>query len=146
MRPFLFLGLCGVGGAGWLLAGWRRGRASGDGAGTGRAVFRVIWPKADRVIPTLTQSIEIVVKRGATQVGRLVLNKPTPPATEASGSLTLPIGDLVASVTAIFDQQQIALAKKANIPITIQSNVSTPVTIDLDSVIASISVIPTPFA
>ncbi len=111
---------------------------------TGRATFTIHWPQTTRLIPSGTMSIQVVIAQGSSVVASQVVNRPTPSNTVSVLNFpTLPVGNLIATATAFpqANAQGVPLAT-GSMPLIIQANTNTPITITMMSTINQITIAP----
>lgn len=133
-----------------LIAGLLGGCGSGgnspvpSSSGTGRATFTIHWPQTGRLIPIGTTSIKVVITQSSTVIASQVVNRPAPSVTVSVLNFqTLPVGTLMATATAYpqANGQGVALAT-GTMPLTIQANLNTTITITMMSTINQIAIAP----
>ncbi len=69
-------------------------------AGTGSATISVLWPKASRLVPQASNSINVVITQGTVVVAKQLLAKPAAGGTSTVSFPVLPIGNLTITATA----------------------------------------------
>src|SRR5579862_2246962 len=91
---FVFTVLSGCGG------GQSPKLALASGSSRGSATFTVTWPARGRLIPSASNSVNVVVMQGATVVGQNLLVRPSGSGPTSGTFSLLPTGTLSATATA----------------------------------------------
>lgn len=123
---------------------------------TGKATFTVLWPQeerggsaaaASRLVPTLSRSIQVVVREataaGGEHVTTQVLNRPTDSSASTATLDPLPTGDLVVTATAFPESGAAGVPlATATAPLLVRANETTKITVTLASTIERLELSP----
>lgn len=124
------LGGCGTGG-------------SPTGSG-GRAVLTITWPERSRLIPAASNSIRVAFSLAGTPLQTQVLPRPAVGNTTQAAFSNLKVGTLTLRATAYPTTDGTGTAQAdATTTVSIQDNVTTPVTLTMASTIDHFAVTPT---
>ena len=105
----------------------------------------IAWPPAAKLVPSAALSIELVLREGAEQIERQVIDRPADGAPSAVTFANLPTGTFNITATA-FPQVAAAGTPQATgtIPVVIAAGAEVPVTLTMASTVASWVVTGTP--
>jgi cytochrome c biogenesis protein CcmG/thiol:disulfide interchange protein DsbE len=91
--PGMLLGGCG--------AGTRaNGKTAGASGGSGRATFKIAWPKRSRLIPSASNSIKVEVRQNGALLRTIILDRPADGSPSTALFDPLPAGGLTVTATA----------------------------------------------
>src|SRR5204862_401741 len=119
------------------------GGQGGQQQPTGRAVFTIIWPNDSRLIPAASNSIKVVIKRGAAVSATQTLARPVGGGPANVTFDTLPVDTLSATATAYPQANGTGVAQAtATVPLVIQANQTTNFSLTMASTIDHLEVSP----
>jgi hypothetical protein len=121
----------------------------GGGAGApqqdhGTLAFTILWPERSRLIPLAAESIKVVVTLQGTVVAQQVVARPPAPKTSSTVTFdNLPTGDVIITATAHPNPDGTGVVQaRGAVPITIEANKVTPVSITMETAITQVKVAP----
>ena len=131
----------------WLLltgcGGGNNSLTSGtvQSGGRGSATFTVIWPTRSRLVPLAANSIVVTIYLGTAQLQQKVLPRPAGGGSSSGTFALLPTGSLSATATACPNADGTGVAQAAaTVPFVVQANLTTPLSITMNSTIDHLAV------
>lgn len=124
-----------------LIAGCGGGSSPSRSVTTGKAIFKIIWPAASKLIPTAANSIEVAIVDGTTPIASQTVARPAQGGTATATFNTLPVGTLTANAAAYPTAQATGTAQAfGSAPFTVTAGQTATVTLTMATTVTKLSV------